>query len=56
MRPSVMRRRCSYHLRQENREEHGDAPAELMKWVWADGRKLKGLVKRRKAEALLYQT
>ena len=37
-----------------NREEHADVPAELMKWVWAGGRKLKGLVKRRKAEGLLY--
>jgi len=37
-----------------NREEHSDVPAELIKWVWADGRKLKGLVKRRGAEAGLY--
>ncbi len=37
-----------------NREEHHDVPAELMKWVWAGGRKLKGLVKRRKAEAKHY--
>ncbi len=42
--------------RKVNREEHDDVPAELMKWVWAGGRKLKGLVKRRAAEALLYQT
>ena len=40
--------------RKVNREEHADVPAELMKWVWAGGRKLKGLVKRRKAEANLY--
>ena len=40
--------------RKVNREEHDDVPAELMKWVWAGGRKLKGLVKRRKAEILLY--
>lgn len=38
-----------------NREEHDDVPAELMKWVWAGGRKLKGLVKRRKAEIYLYR-
>lgn len=42
--------------RKVNREEHADVPAELMKWVWAGGRKLKGLVKRRKAESLLYST
>ena len=40
--------------RKVNREEHFDVPAELMKWVWAGGRKLKGLVKRRAAEAMLY--
>ena len=42
--------------RKVNREEHADVPAELMKWVWAGGRKLKGLVKRRQAEASLYQS
>jgi lysozyme len=40
--------------RKVNREEHDDVPAELMKWVWAGGSKLKGLVKRRKAEVLIY--
>lgn len=40
--------------RKVNREEHADVPAELMKWVWAGGRKLNGLVKRRKAEAEMY--
>jgi GH24 family phage-related lysozyme (muramidase) len=40
--------------RKVNREEHHDVPAELMKWVWAGGRKLKGLVKRRAAEAAFY--
>ena len=40
--------------RKVNREEHADVSAEFMKWVWAGGRKLKGLVKRRKAEILLY--
>lgn len=40
--------------RKVNREEHDDVSAEFMKWVWAGGRKLKGLVKRRKAEGLLY--
>ena len=41
--------------RKVNREEHDDVPAELMKWVWAGGRKLKGLVKRRAAEARYYR-
>jgi lysozyme len=40
--------------RKVNREEHDDVPAEFMKWVWAGGRKLKGLVKRRKAEIECY--
>ena len=39
-----------------NREEHDDVPAEFMKWVWAGGRKLPGLIKRRRAEALLYMS
>jgi lysozyme len=41
--------------RKVNREEHDDVPAEFMKWVWAGGRKLKGLVKRRKAEVAFYR-
>ncbi len=41
--------------RKVNREEHADVPAELMKWVWAGGRKLNGLVKRRAAEAEIYK-
>lgn len=40
--------------RKVNREEHDDVPAEFMKWVWAGGRKLKGLANRRKAEAKTY--
>jgi lysozyme len=40
--------------RKVNREEHADVPAEFMKWVWAGGRKLKGLMKRRAAEAGIY--
>lgn len=42
--------------RKVNREEHADVPAELMKWVWAGDRKLRGLVKRRAAEVMLYKT
>ncbi|MBX9726221.1 MAG: lysozyme [Rickettsiales bacterium] len=42
--------------RKVNREEHDEVPAEFMKWVWAGGRKVRGLVKRRKAEATIYIT
>ena len=41
--------------RKVNREEHEDVPREFLRWVWAGGRKLKGLVRRREAEAILYQ-
>ncbi len=44
---STLRRRI-------NREEHEEVPEQLMRWVWAGGRKLKGLVRRREAEAALY--
>lgn len=40
--------------RKVNRCEHDEVPAQLMRWVWAGGRKLKGIVRRRRAEALLY--
>ena len=30
--------------RKINREEHGEVPEQFMRWVWAGGRKLKGLV------------
>ena len=40
--------------RKVNREEHALVPAEFMKWIWAGDRKLKGLVRRREAEAALY--
>lgn len=36
--------------RKVNREEHDDVPAEFMKWVWAGGKRLQGLVRRREAE------
>jgi len=42
--------------RKINREEHAEVPEQLMRWVWAGGRKLKGLVRRRAAEAGFYQT
>ena len=40
--------------RKVNREEHAEVPAEFIRWVWAGGRKLKGLIRRREAEADLY--
>lgn len=40
--------------RKVNREEHADVPPEFMRWVWAGGRKLRGLIRRREAEAALY--
>jgi len=44
-------------LRQKvNRKEDIEVPAEFMKWIWARNRKLKGLIRRRSAEALLYQS
>jgi lysozyme len=41
--------------RKINRAEHGDVPQELMRFVWAGGRKLAGLVARRQAEGELYK-
>lgn len=41
--------------RKINREEHAEVPEQFMRWVWAGGRKLKGLVRRRAAEAGLYE-
>ena len=41
--------------RKVNRDEHGEVPEQFMRWVlgwW--GRKLKGLIRRREAEASLY--
>ena len=41
--------------RKVNRGDHANVPAEFRKWVWAGGQKLQGLVKRRQAEARVYQ-
>jgi GH24 family phage-related lysozyme (muramidase) len=41
--------------RKVNRGDHAAVPAEFRKWVWAGGRKLEGLVRRREAEAYFYQ-
>lgn len=38
-----------------NRGDHDGVPQQFMRWVWADGRKLKGLIRRRRDEAALYQ-
>ena len=40
--------------RKVNREEHDDVPAEFRRWVFAGGRRLKGLIRRREVEAGLY--
>ena len=40
--------------RKVNRGEHDAVPVEFRRWVWAGGRKLKGLIRRREAEAELY--
>jgi lysozyme len=40
--------------RKVNCEEHDDVPAEFRRWVWAGGRKLRGLIRRREAEAVLF--
>lgn len=40
--------------RKLNRGDYESVPAELMKWVWAGGRKLNGLVARRRSEGILF--
>ena len=40
--------------RKVNREDHGAVPPEFLRWVWAGGRKLRGLQRRRRAEAQSY--
>ena len=42
--------------RKVNREEHDKVPREFMRWVWAGGKRLKGLERRRRAEAGAYQS
>lgn len=37
-----------------NREEHDEVPGELMRWVRAGGKILRGLVRRRQAEVERY--
>ena len=40
--------------RKVNRGDHATVPAEFRKWVWARGRKLEGLVRRRDAEIIIW--
>ena len=42
--------------RKLNRQEYRLAAKEFGRWVWADGKKLKGLIRRRQAEAELFNT
>jgi lysozyme len=42
--------------RKVNRGDHAAVPAEFRKWVWAGGRRLEGLVRRRGAEIRLYRS
>jgi lysozyme len=37
-----------------NRQEHEQVPAEFLRWVYADGKKLSGLIRRRRIESELY--
>ncbi len=37
-----------------NRQEHEQVPAEFLRWIYAGGRKIPGLIRRRAAEAELY--
>lgn len=46
---------CSTLRRKVNRQAHSEVPAQLVRWVWAGGRKLNGLIRRRAVEAKLYQ-
>lgn len=40
--------------RKLNRGEYDEVPEQFLRYVWAGGRKLAGLVRRRRAEALLF--
>lgn len=37
-----------------NRGDHEAVPAQLLRWVWAGGKRLPGLIRRRMAEGALY--
>ncbi len=38
-----------------NRGEYNEAPAQIRRWVYAGGKRLKGLVRRREAEAIIFE-
>ncbi|MES9843245.1 MAG: lysozyme [Candidatus Sedimenticola sp. 6PFRAG5] len=40
--------------RKVNRAEHDEVPDQLIRWVWAGGKRLKGLARRRAAESAVY--
>jgi len=40
--------------RKVNRQAHGEVPDQFNRWVWAGGRKLNGLITRRRMESALY--
>ena len=40
--------------RKVNRQAHGEVPDQFNRWVWAGGRKLNGLIVRRRMESALY--
>lgn len=42
-------------LRRVNAKRYDDAPAEFMRWVYDDGRKLDGLVRRRRRETAMWR-
>lgn len=42
-------------LKRVNAERHADVPEQFMRWVYAGGKKLRGLERRRKAEAVMYE-
>lgn len=46
---STLRRKINCRL-------HDEAPKQLRRWVWAGGKKLRGLEKRRAAESKLYES
>lgn len=40
--------------RKVNCQAHSEVPEQLMRWVWAGGRRLHGLVSRRESESIHY--
>lgn len=41
--------------RKVNRKAHSEVPEQFMRWVWAGGRRLPGLARRRTAEVVSYR-